>query len=150
MNLKTCNFSFELMRKGGQEKKFAANIKIVVQQVAEERRRDRVFNFLHSTVDKDQAVKLTEFYNSWCQLTTVLDEEEYETCRLAGLRLVLSVLNTRSILPLYLSILYDLFVKQVQLCDNEQVLSLLEIHSGSLLVSNLSSRYDCEGFYDRL
>ncbi|KAJ1368122.1 hypothetical protein KIN20_029190 [Parelaphostrongylus tenuis] len=131
----------ESKRKSGQEEKFIANIKVVVRQVADERRRDRVFHFLRSTLEKDQAAKLTEFYGSWCQLTALLDEEERVSCRLAGLRLVLEVLSTQPIICLYVSTLYDDFVKQMQLCKSEEILLLLETHCENLVAPNLSNRW---------
>ncbi|VDM63987.1 unnamed protein product [Angiostrongylus costaricensis] len=127
-------------RKSGQEETFVANIKVVVRQVADERRQGRVFNFLRSTVGKDKAAKLTDFYSSWCQLTSLLDEEDRVSCRIAGLRLALEVLSTKPVICLYVSTLYDEFVKQIQLCDSEQILPLLETHSGSLAVPSLSNR----------
>ncbi|RCN53053.1 hypothetical protein ANCCAN_00602 [Ancylostoma caninum] len=135
---------FASKRKSGLEEKYVANIRVVVRQVAEERRRERVFTFLRSTVEKDQATKMTDFYVAWCQLTSLLDEEEQDSCRLAGLRLALDVLSTQPLFALYVSNLYDQFVKQVQLCDSAEVLSILETHSESLKMLNLSSRWtDC-------
>ncbi|VDM64645.1 unnamed protein product [Angiostrongylus costaricensis] len=130
----------ESKRKSGQEETFVASIMVVVRQIADERRRGRVFNFLRSTVRKDKAAKLTDFYSSWCQLTSLLDEEDRVSCRIAGLRLALEVLSTKPVICLYVSTLYDEFVKQIQLCDSEQILPLLETHSGSLAVPSLSNR----------
>ncbi|KHJ96795.1 hypothetical protein OESDEN_03239 [Oesophagostomum dentatum] len=135
---------FAQRRKSGVEEKYTANIKVVVRQVAEERRRERVFTFLRSSVEKDQATKVTDFYIAWCQLTSLLDPEEQESCRLAGIRLALDVLCSQQLSALYVSNLYDQFVKQVQLCDSTQVLGLLERHCESLKALNLANRWtDC-------
>uniref|UniRef100_A0A158P7U0 FANCI_HD2 domain-containing protein n=1 Tax=Angiostrongylus cantonensis TaxID=6313 RepID=A0A158P7U0_ANGCA len=118
----------ESKRKSGQEETFVADIK------------GRVFNFLRSTVRKDKAAKLTDFYSSWCQLTSLLDEEDRVSCRVAGLRLALEVLSINPVICLYVSTLYDEAVKQIQLCDSGQILPLLETHSGTLAVPSLSNR----------
>ncbi|VDO67280.1 unnamed protein product [Heligmosomoides polygyrus] len=128
-------------RKSGQEEKFVANVKVVVRQVAEERRRERVFSYLRSNAEKDQATKVTDFYIAWCQLTSLLEEEEQISCRSAGLRLALDVLCTQPLFTLYVSGLYDQFVKQVQQCESWQVLALLETHNETLKMLNLSSRW---------
>ncbi|KAK6014858.1 hypothetical protein OSTOST_19749 [Ostertagia ostertagi] len=52
-------------RKSGQEEKLINNIKAAVRQLADERRRERVFCFLRSTAEKDQAAKAAEFYVAW-------------------------------------------------------------------------------------
>ncbi|KAK6726760.1 hypothetical protein RB195_004835 [Necator americanus] len=124
---------FVSKRGSNEEEKFVSSIKVVMQQVAEEKRRDRIFTFLRSTVEKDQAAKVTDFYTAWCHLITVLGQEEQNSCRIAGIRFAFDVLNIQTLLPLYVSNLYDQFVKQVHLCDSAQVLSLLEKETSKIV-----------------
>ncbi|WKX92621.1 hypothetical protein Q1695_010558 [Nippostrongylus brasiliensis] len=131
-------------KSGNLDEKFVTNVRIVVRQVAEEHRRERVFSFLRSTVETDQAAKVTEFYIAWCQLTSLLDDDEQSSCRLAGLRLALEVLCTHPLFALYVSGLYDQFLKQTELCDSGQIKSLLETHAETLKMLDLSSWWtDC-------
>uniref|UniRef100_A0A7I4XVJ1 FANCI_HD2 domain-containing protein n=1 Tax=Haemonchus contortus TaxID=6289 RepID=A0A7I4XVJ1_HAECO len=131
-------------RRSVQDEKFVVNTKVAVRQLAEERRRERVFSFLRTTVEKDQAAKVTEFYAAWCQLTSLLDEEEQDKYRYAGLRLALDVLCSQPMYTFHVSELYDQFVKQVHLCDGWQILKVLETHNETLKTLNVSSRWtDC-------
>ncbi|KAK5980511.1 hypothetical protein GCK32_008223, partial [Trichostrongylus colubriformis] len=128
-----------------QEEKLVEKVKNVLRQLADERKRERVFAFLRSTVEKDQSAKATEFFVAWCQLMSLLDENEQVAFRFSGIRLALDVLCTQPVLALYVSELYDQFMKQVQFCDSGQILKLLETHNETLKMMSLSSRWGQTG-----
>ncbi|VDL64824.1 unnamed protein product [Nippostrongylus brasiliensis] len=113
-------------KSGNLDEKFITNVRIVVRQVAEEHRRERVFSFLRSTVETDQAAKVTEFYIAWCQLTSLLDEDEQSSCRLAGLRLALEVLCTHPLFALWTDctlVLLNHLLKNEEITNDGQVKS---------------------------